>query len=80
MTNVDRFCEAYQEELTRAVVERPEEYAYPVAEVPAVVERMRAAFIRGSFNHDGLAIRRTAKRLGLKPTRGALLAFFQGGA
>ena len=73
---VETFVSFFATELAKAVVERPDEYGFPVDEVPIVVNRMRQAFIRGSYNHDGVAIRRTCKCLGLKHTRTAMEAWF----
>ena len=67
-----RFIEVYAEELARAVEQHPEEYCYPASEVPAVVGRMQAALLRGSYNKDGRAIKATCKRLGIKHTYGAI--------
>lgn len=74
--NFFRFIVIYTEKLREAVAKHPEVYRYTQAEVPAVVDRMREAFVRGSYNHDGLAIRNTCKAVGIKPTRTALEAFF----
>ena len=77
-TRLDTFMAHYEPHLTAVVQERPEEYCYPVSTVPQVAQRMRAAFERGSYNHDGLAIARTCRALGLKHTRKAIEAFLSG--
>lgn len=76
MTNLDRFMDAYIPALADCVTRYPDEYAFPLDEVPLVAARMRAAFEKGSFNHDGRAIKAACKAVGIKHTRGALLLFF----
>jgi hypothetical protein len=73
-----KFMEVYAEELAKAVEKYPSEYGFPVSEVPVVVGRMKAAMERGSFNHAGHAFKATAKRLGIKPTRQAIVAYISG--
>jgi len=75
---IDDFMVVYVEELTRAVTDYPDSYAYPVGEVPDVAGRMRAAFIKGSYNKDGMAIKRTCKRLGIKHTYRDINGFLGG--
>jgi hypothetical protein len=76
--NLDRFMAIYQPALREAVLTMaPQEYGFGVDEVPAVAARMRAAFERGSYNHDGRAIRATCKALGFKHTRTAIEAFLR---
>ena len=76
-SNLDRFCELYATNLEHAVREHPEEYAYPVETVPVVVSRMRAAFLRGSYNKDGRAIKATCKQLGIPYTYTAINTFLK---
>lgn len=73
--NLQCFMEVYGPALLFEVQTNPDEYGYPETEVPKVVERMRAAFERGSYNHDGKAIKATCKFLGIKYTRTAIEAF-----
>lgn len=70
--NLDAFMIEYEKQLTAAVTEHPELYAYPVATVPVVCLRMRKAFERDDYNIDSLAIRRTCKAFGIKHTRQAI--------
>lgn len=77
MTGFDRFVEVYTEELTRAVQARPADYFYKVADVPAVVARMAAAFKRGSYNKQGRAIAATCKRLGIPYTYDGINTFIK---
>lgn len=80
LSNRQRFLAVYTEALTETVKAHPEEYAWPVANVPIVVERMAAAMDRGSFNHNSRSYRLTCKRLGIPYTRKSILAFWKGGA
>ena len=75
-TNVNRFCESYSDCLLQALADRPEDYAYRPDDIPDVADRMRAAFIRGSYNHNGYAMRLACKAVGIKHTRKAMEAFF----
>ena len=77
MTNIETFMEAYIPALADAVVKFPHEYGFPVSEVETVAAKMRAAFERGSFNHDGRAIKAACKAVGIKHTRTAILAYFK---
>lgn len=78
MTRLPDFILVYTQELTRAVADHPAEYGFPVANVPTVVEKMRAAIEVGSFNHDGRAFKATCKRLGIKYTRRAINDYVRG--
>lgn len=71
---IDLFVAEYTRQLTRVLTAdamKPageREYAYDLRALPGVVEKMRAAFVRGSFNKDGKAIRATCKALGIPYT------------
>jgi hypothetical protein len=69
------FVAIYEEELTRANAERPAEYGFPPHRVPEIVEKMTKAIENGSANTDGLALRRVARKVGIKPTRRDITAF-----
>lgn len=73
--NLQAFMEVYGPALLYAVQTDPDEYAFPEADVPKVVDRMRQAFERGSYNHDGRAIKAACRALGIKHTRKAIEAF-----
>lgn len=77
-SNVEGFAKVYVEELTKQVLKYPTDYGFTVEQVPVVVEKMKAAFIRGSYNKDGRGITATCQRLGIKATYKALNAFFAG--
>jgi hypothetical protein len=74
MTAIEAFRVAYTEELTKEVTNKPDEYAWPVSDVPVVVERMIQAIYHNSANLSN-PLKRTAKRLGLKPSMKYLHAF-----
>ncbi len=76
--NKDKFQDTYRQALAECVQSFPGEYGYPLAEVPAVCDRMFAAIERGSANFNGRAFRETAKRLGIKPTAKAIREFYSG--
>lgn len=69
------FKETYREELLKAHQEAPETYAWPIEEFEAVLARMFVAIDKGSMNKDGLAFKRTCKRLGIKHTYRDIEAF-----
>lgn len=66
--NLDKFVTEYEKQLTFAIMKYPNEYTYPVADVPVVVSRMRNAFVNKTYNKDGRAIKATCKSLGIKYT------------
>lgn len=70
--NLNAFMAEYQKQLAAVVVELPEEYAYPVEQVPNVCVRMREAFRKDSYNYDSPAIKRTCRVFGIKHTRKAI--------
>lgn len=67
-----RFAEVYRAHLAAAVVSHPEEYAWPIENVPTVADKMIDAVRRDSFSKDGRAMRATFKALGVKHTYTAL--------
>ena len=73
--NEERFAlfgAVYRVELEKAVKDHPEEYVWPVENVPVVADRMMAAIRAGTFNKDSRAIKATFKAFGLKHTYKAL--------
>ncbi len=75
------FKATYRQSLREAVEQFPEQYVWRYAgdlqtEVERVAERMFDAMNRGSFNHDSKAFKITARKLGIKPTRTAILAYW----
>lgn len=77
ITNFDRFTQVYVEELTQAVLKYPDEYTWPVENVPNVAAKMIQAFRAGTYNKDGRAIKGTCKRLGIKYTYTAINAYLK---
>lgn len=73
-----RFRTIYTESLREAVFEYPDKYYWPVENVPVVAAKMFAALDKGTFNHDSPAFRKTVKALGIKPTRTAILNYWNG--
>lgn len=71
------FGTVYRVELERAVVEHPEEYAWPVENVPTVAAKMLEAIREGSFSKDGRAIKATCKAFGIKHTYTAINAWLE---
>lgn len=71
-SNPDKFFSEYYRQLEIALREHPEEYSWPVAELPNIFERMRIAIERGSANKDSRAIKATCKTLGIKHTYKAI--------
>ena len=69
------FVTLYEEELRRAVAERPDEYCFPPEHAPAVAEKMTKAIENNSANCDGLALRRVARKVRIKPTQRDITAF-----
>jgi hypothetical protein len=69
------FMKEYERQLRRCVEMRPEDYSYPLAHIPAVLERMGNAIDRHSFSNRSPAIRATCKVLGIKSTYAAIIAF-----
>jgi len=63
--NFDKFLNEYKKQLLLAVKNRPTEYGYPVSQVPTVVAKMEQAFIKGTYNKDGYAIKATCKALNI---------------
>lgn len=74
--NVDRFCAVYTVTLADAIRNHPDEYCYPVSEVPSVIAKMRKAFIAGTYNYNGRAIAAACKSLGMPHRMKAMEAFF----
>ena len=74
------FKATYRQSLREAVNQFPEQYAWPDksdANVERVADLMFAAMERNTFNHDSKAFKITARKLGIKPTRTAILAYWK---
>lgn len=66
MTNFDIFVKVYIEELEAAIRKYPEEYRWPLDNLPRVFEKMIEGFRQKTYSRDGRAIRATCKRLNIK--------------
>lgn len=73
--NQKRFLEIYKTQLALVVQESPQDYAWPIANVSAVADKMFAGLLRGSANTEGRAMAGTCKALGIKHTYKAINAF-----
>lgn len=71
----EEFHRVYVQRLTEAVQNHPDEYAWPVENVPQVAEKMMGAIVRGTFNKDGYAIRNTCKQLDIPYTYAGIRAY-----
>jgi hypothetical protein len=76
--SLETFMTVYARHLAACVRELPDEYAWPIENLPLVLGRMRPALESGSYCHDSHAFRRTCKALGIKHTRKAISAFLSG--
>ena len=77
MSNFDTFIQVYAEQLEKAVTNYPNEYFWPVANVPTVVQKMADALKTKTYNKDGRAIKATCKILGIKHTYTAINAYLE---
>lgn len=77
---IETFMQAYTPALEATAKAHPAEYPWYAQglSVDTVAGRMRTAFAGGTFNHDSRAIRAACKAVGIKHTRGAMLAYFRG--
>jgi hypothetical protein len=79
--NREKFKTIYRQALRECVDKYPQQYAWHYvgdldSEVDRVAGRMFDAMDRGTFGHDSKAFKLTAKRLGIKPTRKAIIEFW----
>lgn len=74
---LDAFMQQYAQALHKAVTEHNAEYGYPVEHVPAVVAKMKAAIVLGSYSHDGRGFKGACKALGIKHTRKAIEEYIE---
>ncbi len=64
----ENFIEEYKRQLTIAITNYPEDYAYDVSEVPEFVEKMKEALKNRNYSKDGRAMKETCKFFNIKPT------------
>jgi hypothetical protein len=69
--HVAKFRAAYIEKLIGYIRKDPAEYAYLEDKAPIVVDKMIAAFQKGSAN-NGPASKAAARACGIKPTQAAI--------
>lgn len=74
---LDTFMAIYAAQLEASMRSFPDDYAYGLGELPKVLERMRSAVTRGSFNKDSPAFRKTCKELGIKHTYKAIAEYLR---
>jgi len=72
-SNFQRFMETYRKHLEHTC--RAGDCGWDMSELPQVFQRMRNAILRGSFNKDSQAFRKTCKELGISHTYKAINAF-----
>jgi hypothetical protein len=80
---IDTFMAVYERHLTAVISDpknqyseaNPGGYCYGPEAVPGVVSKMRGAFLAGTFNKDGLAIKRACKELGIPYTYAGIKAY-----
>jgi len=77
MKKLDLLKTVYAKNLEEARKNHPDEYVWPIEELPAVLERMFKAIEKMSFNKDGTAWKNTFKELGIKPSYKALEDFLK---
>ena len=75
-TQVEKFIDLYRENLKECIRDNPKQYCYGVDKADIVTEKMKSAFIEGSYNHDSLAIKKTCKQLNIKYNRKSLENYF----
>lgn len=76
-TKLAEWMTAYEAKLIEAINNYPAEYVYPASMAPTVAGKMRAAFIKQSYNKDGRAIKATCKHFGIPYTYSAINSFLQ---
>lgn len=77
-TNLDKFIEIYTEHLKHEVETNPQDYFWSISDLPVVVNKMKNAMEKGTFNKDSKAIKKTCKQLNIKHTYTEMRAFFKG--
>ena len=75
MTNLELFLQRYKRNLREAVERHPDQYCWPLSDLDNVVTRMASAFLAGSYNKDGYAIRNTCRELGIPYTYSGINAY-----
>ena len=73
--NFECFMEVYQKHLKACLEKYPDQYAWNIDELDTVLNRMRTAIERGSFNKESKAFKDTCKELGINHTYKAIQEF-----
>jgi len=73
--NFECFMEIYEESLKEARLKYPDDYSWPDSEFQTVIQRMRTAVEKGTFNKDSHAFKITCKKLKIKHTYTAIKDF-----
>jgi hypothetical protein len=66
------FISIYRLELADSLRNNPDQYAWTLTDFDEVFTRMEQAIIKGTFNKDSDAFKRTCKKLGIKHTYKAI--------
>lgn len=74
---MEEFMKVYEQKLINNVKANPKDYWFGVEGVPIVIEKMREAIKKGSFNKDSLSIKETCKELKIKHTYKAIFKFIE---
>lgn len=74
---LEEFGRVYSIELLQAVIDHPEEYSWPIENVPQVATKMLTAILQNNFNKESRAIKATCKLLGIKHTYKAIDAYIR---
>jgi len=75
MTQFEQFMSEYEKQLSIAVKKYPLEYGFKPEVIPSVVEKMKKAFLKGSYNKEGRALKATCKALSIPYTYIAINQF-----
>jgi hypothetical protein len=75
--SLDTFMSVYERHLRAAHTSCPEQYKWPLSELPQVLQRMRIAIQKGSMNKDSHAFKATCKELGIKHTYIAIALYIK---
>lgn len=72
---METFIKVYERHLKEAVKADPDMYFYPYEAIPEVVQKIKIAIERNSFNKDSPAFKATCKELKIKHTYKAIGEF-----
>ncbi len=75
ISNFAKFCEIYEKNLRRNVLDNPAEYGYELDKVPQVMHRMKLALRNNTYSKETTTFKDTCKELGIKNTYLAINEF-----